>query len=220
MESNTKVAPEMSEYSALRAEIISKQEKKMEVQLHMYVLYGTLLTLGIETSNRYFLLLTYLIIIPYQVMINNCEWNVSRISTYISIFYEEDNPAMKWESFNKYYPKYTDYLHKETAGLIGFIRQAGSIHLALLATGFYVYKTLEIKRQEPFGVIDWVIILLSIFMIFVTIYINRSSNTTVDKELVEIMQEFKKEDQIFKWSEKAPGRFKQTLDYLKYKLKI
>lgn len=184
----------MSEYSALRAEIISKQERKIDIWLHMYILYAALFALGIETDNKYFLLLTYIIIIPYQVMQNNCEWNVSRISTYIHTFYEENNSAMRWEDFNKHYTKYTDYLHKKTRGVIGFVRQAGSIHLAILTTLFYIYKTVEPKWLGPFNNIEWITMVLSVILAFVTIWLNKQDKTKIDKELVTIIQEFKKED--------------------------
>ena len=220
MESDENRNFEMSEYSALRAEIISKQEKKIEVWLHMYILFVTLFTLGIETDNRYLLLLTYLIIIPYQVMLNNCEWNVSRISTYIHIFYEENNSVMKWESFNKYYTKYTDYLHKKTAGFMGFIRQAGSIHLALLATGFYIWKTLDNKLIEQLDGIDWMTIVLSVLLLVITIYINNPDEIICDEELVIVIKDFKKEKRTFDWTKKKPGWRKRMTENLKSKLKL
>lgn len=204
MKSHEKNDLEMNEYSALRAEIISKQERKIDVWLHMYILYGALFSLGIETDNKYFLLLTYLIIIPYQVMQNNCEWNVSRISAYIHTIYEENSSTMRWEGFNNCYTKYTDYLHKKTRGLIGFVRKAGSIHLAILTTGFYLYRTLEHNRVKPFETIDYITIGLSIILAGVTIWLNNPNIVIADEELVKIMQEFKKEGFRSEESEKTP----------------
>lgn len=214
MKSNANINLEMNEYCALRAEIISKQEKKTDVWLHMYILYAALFTLGIETDNKYFLLLTYLIIIPYQVMQNNCEWNVSRISTYIQTFYEENNCAMQWEGFNKSYENYTDYLRKKTRGIIGFVRQAGSIHLAILTTVFYIYKTVEPKLLGPFDALEWITMVLSAFLAFVTIWLNKPDNARVDKELVTIMHEFKKDNCTFSRRKRISGRCKQrNCDY-------
>ena len=89
----------MDEYNALRAELLSKQEQKRSVWLHMYILYISLYVLGFEVSH-YLFLLTFLIIIPYQASINNLEWTTARISAYIRIFYEDKETTQRWETMN------------------------------------------------------------------------------------------------------------------------
>ena len=94
-----KLKQDMSEYEALRSELLAYQDRKINIWLQMYALFLTLFGLALSFNNELYLL-TYVILIPYQFKMNNMEWNVSRLSAYIRIFYEEDNPAMNWESFN------------------------------------------------------------------------------------------------------------------------
>lgn len=218
---------EINEYNALRAEIISKQEKRMDVWLQMYILFIALFSLGVETDNEVFFLLTYLITIPYQVMVNNCEWNVSRISAYIHIFYEKNNQAMRWEAFNKNYPEYINYFLKKVAGLPGFIRQSGSIHLGLLATVFYILKVLDIEYRslnqiEPF---EWISILFSLILLLIIFFIDNPNERVCDEELIAIIENYKNTDDNFENNDQLinnakMGWRKKMIDSIKTKLKL
>ena len=79
----------MSEYESIRNEIISMEEQQRNVWIHMYVLFITLFVLGIELSYHLFLV-TYVVLIPFQVVINRYKWSISKMSTYIRLFYEKD----------------------------------------------------------------------------------------------------------------------------------
>ena len=65
----------MNEYAALRNEIITMEELERNVWIYMYVLYVTLFALGIEFSYD-LLLLTYIILIPFQTVINRYQWHI------------------------------------------------------------------------------------------------------------------------------------------------
>ena len=180
----------LAKLSNLRDEIISKQEQKNNVWLHMYILFVSLFVLGLEVLH-YLFLLTFVILIPYQEVINNMEWNVSRISAYIRIFYEEDNPDLNWESMNTQHQSYLDYLGKRVKGFSGFIRNAGSIHLGFLASAFFIGFSLKesiMKSGRVFAlnVVDILLILLSIGMFLLTVYINHESKINHKPKLEQI----------------------------------
>jgi len=187
----------LNELDNLRQEIISKQEQKRNVWLHMYILFISLFVLGLEMSH-YLFLLTFVILIPYQEVINNMEWNVSRISAYIRIFYEKDNPDLNWETMNTHYPAYLDYLRKQVRGLPGFVRNAGSIHLGFLATAFFIGSLLKENFIANSGVfnldfMDIFLIFFSVGMFFVTVLINQDSQTDHKPELERIINGYRKD---------------------------
>lgn len=89
----------MNEYAALRNEIITMEELERNVWIHMYILFVTFFALGIELSYN-LLLLTYIILIPFQIVINRYQWFIAKVSTYIRIFYEQDDDNLNWESMH------------------------------------------------------------------------------------------------------------------------
>ena len=95
------------EYTSLRNEIIIFEEVQRNVWLYMYVIFSTLFVLGLQWS-YYLFLVAYVVIIPFQCVYNDYWWSISKISTYIRIFYEEENKNMNWESFHVH-PIFKDY---------------------------------------------------------------------------------------------------------------
>lgn len=187
----------LDEFNNLRNEIISKQEQKRNVWLHMYILFISLFVLGLEIS-YYLFLLTFVILIPYQEVINNMEWNVSRISAYIRTFYERDNADLNWETMNTHYPPYLNYLGTRVKGLSGFVRNAGSIHLGFLAAAFFIGCLLRENFLSNGGVlalnvIDIFLILFSIGMFFITVRINQDSKINHKPYLEMLMNGYREE---------------------------
>lgn len=190
----------MDEYNALRAELVSKQDQKRSVWLHMYILYTALFALGFEWS-YYLFLVTFIVVIPCQEAINNLEWNVSRISAYIRIFYESDgqmsNSSQRWETFNTQYEPYRDFFKKRLGGFLGFVRNGGSIHLGCLSTIFFVGNVLLKKHSNGFSfdlnIIDIFLILLSVILFVIVVLQNDSKMQRCEPELKKIMEDFKQE---------------------------
>lgn len=187
------------EYSSLRAELVSKQDRKIEVYLHMYLLYIPIFALAVEFEQYNLLLITYMVLIPYQAIINNMEWNVSRISAYIRIFYESEQVNQKWETMNTEYKPYTDYLEKtKIKSVSGFVRRAGSVHLAALSTGFYVFRVLENAAkatgiQYKLSGMQIGLICLSVVAFFIVLLENRACESECESDLLDIMHGYKRE---------------------------
>jgi len=188
----------MDEYNALRAELVAKQERKAQVWLHMYILYISLFVLSVDKNRYGLLLLTFVVLIPYQEVINNLEWNVSRISAYIREFYEDETSAQRWETMNPTYKPYTEFLQNQKVNtLSGFVRRAGSIHLGLLSTGFYignvVTKHFECGTLQKLTLMELAGMLLAVILLAFVVYENQSSKQKCEQELKDIIADYKKE---------------------------
>ena len=163
----------------------------------MYLLYIPIFTFAFEINNYHLILITYMILIPYQAIINNMEWNVSRISAYIRIFYEGEQSSQRWETMNTEYKPYADYLEKaKIKSVSGFVRRAGSVHLAALSTGFFVYKVLEAAPKETGSLyalsgMQIGLLCLSIVLFFIVLFENRTSESKCESELLDILRSYK-----------------------------
>lgn len=182
------------EYSALRAELISKNEQKRTVWLHMYLLYLTLFSLGVE-FNFYFYLLTFIVLIPFQAVINNLEWTTARISTYIKIFYENNEPMQKWETLNSDYDSYKRYFNRKIHKFSIFVRSLGSIHLGILSFIFYSAKVLANSFNTQSNTIELtpatlVWLFLSIILLMVVFVENLSHKQDDNHEYENIVRKF------------------------------
>lgn len=189
-----KLKQDMSEYEALRSELLAYQDRKINIWLQMYALFLTLFGLALSFNNELYLL-TYVILIPYQFKMNNMEWNVSRLSAYIRIFYEEDNPAMNWESFNTQYIPYKEFFTKVIKSSASIARNCGPIHLGCLASGFFIYSLIakNLANGMPFygDVYDWVGALVSIALLVFVFLNNKLEAFKCEDELVSIIRSYK-----------------------------
>lgn len=182
----------MNEYDSLRSEIISIEEKRRNVWIYMYVLFTTIFVLGIEFSYN-LLLITYIVLIPFQVVINRYNWGVAKISAFIRIFYEEDNNYFAWEGMHVY-PEYNDLIKKYNKSVLGIIRYTGVSQLGFLATGFYIAHLFYDRYSDGLlhlEIIDIVFVLLSIFLFFITIILNQENNKSHKEELELFIRKYK-----------------------------
>ena len=168
-----KTNEKIQEYEALRNEIISMQELQRTVWINMYVLFCTLFVLGLQWSH-YLFLVTYIILIPFQCVINDFLWSVSKISTYIRVFFENERDDMHWENFH-IYDVYQEYYKRKSNSLTGLIRVSGSVHLGFLATGFFCgYTLLENFDGNRFTLtgLNIFFMLFSVLLFFIVMKIN------------------------------------------------
>lgn len=184
----------IQEYNTLRNEIISMQELQRNIWIYMYVLFGTLFVLGLQLSH-YLFLVTYIILIPFQCVINDFLWSISKISTYIRVFFENERHDMNWESLHVY-DLYQEYYKKKSNSLIGLIRISGSVHLGIIATGFFCGYTLINNWSGSTFIlnsIDVFAMLLSIILFFVILKINNDYRKDYYLELEKIMKKYRQE---------------------------
>jgi len=191
---NYKHQESIQEYESLRNEIISLQEIQRNIWINMYILFCTLFVLGLQWSH-YLFLVTYIILIPFQCVINDFRWSISRTATYIRIFFEKDNNTINWESF-QVYSEYKKYYKTKSSSLDGLIRISGAVHLGFLATGFFCGNTLisnYCKGDFSLNELDIFLMFLSVALLCIVFVVNRNYYKNHDKELEEIMEQYKKE---------------------------
>lgn len=181
---------EICEYESLRSEIVSQLETKRNIWIYMYVLYLTMFVLGIEVS-RYFLLVTYIIIIPFQSAINSHARAIRIMSTYIRIFFEEQYSFINWETFC-ICKEYKDFRRTTYKG-IRKVLHMGSVQLGGLSTIFFIYLLLkESCYQGIFKLkcFDILFIIISISL-FVCVYLeNKDYQKETDKDLETLVKSF------------------------------
>jgi len=181
-------------YETIRNEIIAMEEMQRNVWIYMYVLFCTLFVLGLEWSN-YLFLVSYIILIPFQCVINDYQWSISKMSTYIRIFFENENVGISWESLH-ICDLYKDYYKQKTKSIRGIIKISSATHLGLLATGFYCGYTLWESFNNNNFILDTgniFFIILSIILFMLLIMINKDFYKNYDTELENIMEKYKKE---------------------------
>lgn len=164
----------IQEYESLRSEIISLEEQQTNVWIYMYVIFCSLFILGLEWSH-YLFLTTYVVLIPFQCVINNFIWSISKVSIYICIFFENEYNDLNWEGFHKFYP-YRRY-HKEKSNQISeIIRSSGAIHLGGLSTSFFFVSILKNSYSNNLfkvGVMDIILMLFAVALFFIILIINK-----------------------------------------------
>ncbi len=180
----------MNELNNIRNEIIAYQEQKRNVWINMYILYSAVFVLGLELS-YYMFLVTYLIILPFQAAINNLEWNVSRLSAYIRIFYEEKDESLNWESMNVNYEAYRKYLSRMEGKLSGWIRNTSAAQLGFLSTLFFIGKFIYEKHLDNFGIIEFSLILISVILFLVALTLSMDCKKSYTDELEYITRKYK-----------------------------
>lgn len=181
-------------YETLRSEIIYIMGMQRNIWINMYVLFCTLFVLGLQWSH-YFFLVTYIILIPFQCVINDYWQALCRIATYIRVFFENEDTGISWESFQKYKP-YTDYYKTKRKGIISTIGKAGAIYLGILATTFYcgyAIKDSWVDNRLVLRIEEALLILLSLALCIILIIIKKNYYRTYDTELENIMEQYKQE---------------------------
>lgn len=191
--SRNKIEENIQEYLALRNEIISMQERERNVWIYMYVLYSTLFVLGLQLSH-YLFLVSYIILIPFQCVINDFLWSVTKIATYIRVFFENERCDMNWENLH-IYEGYQDYYKKKSNTLTGIIRTSGSVHLGVISTGCFCGYTLFQNRNGKMFVInglDIFFMLFSIILLFLILKITQDYRKKHYDDLKRVMEMYKK----------------------------
>lgn len=181
-------------YETIRNEIISIQELQRNVWIYMYVLFGTLFVLGLEWSN-YLFLVSYVILIPFQCVINDYQWSISKMSTYIRIFFEEVDKEIGWESLH-IYSDYRAYYKSKSRSIRGIIRISGAVHLGFLSTLFYCGNILQQSYINGIFVlefVDIVWIMVSLICFILLVLINKDFYHDYDVELEKVIKKYKDE---------------------------
>lgn len=185
-----KVLRNENELNNIRNELVADQEQRRNVWINMYVLYAALFVLGIQVS-YYLFLVTYLIILPFQATINNLVWNVSRLSAYIRVFYEEEDESLNWETMNANYDIYTKYLKKMEGRLSAWIRNTSAAQLGGMSTIFFIVMLIYDKHLSGIEVFDIFLIIASVLLFLISLKLSVDYNKSYKAELESITRQYK-----------------------------
>ncbi len=183
-------------YESLRNEILTMEEMQRNVWIYMYVLFCTLFVLGLQWSNNLFLV-SYIILIPFQCVINDYRWSISKMSTYIRIFFENEDRNIGWETL-QVSEIYRTYDRQKKRSIRNVIGMSGSIHLGLLATSFYCGYTLKDLYSNNYFVLEIeniLLIIVSILLFMFLVMLNRAFYRDYDRELEDVIKRYK-EDRV------------------------
>lgn len=160
----------MNEYDSLRNEIISQLSTKRNIWMYMYTLYLTIFVIGIEVSYN-LLLVTYIVIIPFQSAINSHARAIRVAAAYIRLKYENENSGFDWEKFH-ISSEYKNFQKMNYHGAKKVLHM-GSVQLGILTTiSFIFFKAKDAYNNNIFlmSKSDIALIALSIILLY-AIYI-------------------------------------------------
>ena len=159
----------MAVYETLRSHIISCENRISNERISMYVVYFALLAFAVNYS--WLILVSFLVLIVFQTLINMDRILISKASIYIKEFFEKGS-NIHWETWHsdKYFKIYRKnykniawWINEIAASLLAFVSFA-----ALLITSFQQYRIEDLPTRL---VVE--IILATILLCFI-IYINLS----------------------------------------------
>lgn len=180
------------EYESLRNEIIALEEVQRNVWLYMYMIFCSLFVLGLQWS-YYLFLVTYVAIIPFQCVYYDYWWSISKISTYIRVFFEEESENMNWETFHVNYI-FKNYYNKKRKNIVDRIRFSGFLILGVLSTVFFcgfILKNAYQDKMFSLNIIDGILMLVSFLFLFAVALIDKEHSKKSYTELEDVTIEYK-----------------------------
>lgn len=186
-------------YSALRDEAVRLQGEQNSFVLGIYTVYAALLAVG--ANNLPFLFSTYLAILTFQSMINYKNWQITKISLYIRIFFEETRDDMHWSSLHSF-PDYLEIHRKMSRSPEGILRNTGGTVLAFLTTILIIHHRISQYSisfhlpKEFFSFIrlflshEFVCILLASALFILCLWLNLRYFTFGKKSIIHALQYF------------------------------
>lgn len=140
---------QMEEYSALRAEIINQETAETSIYLQMYSFYAALFSAALALNTKEIFLVSYIILILFQLRLNYSVRCVTKVSTYISVFYE-NRYDIHWEGLHRYLP-YEKFYLKEENSLGATLKKYSATVMGLVSTMFYIPSRIDQRIAELFA---------------------------------------------------------------------
>ena len=157
-------------YEALRSSIVCCEDRIRNSTINMYVVYFAMLSFGFEYN--WLFLVTFIVLITFQSMINVDRLSIEKTSCYIRVFFEERRDDIHWESLHK------DTLHllaynSEIRNIGWYFNTSASSFLAIIS--FVSLLLVSVKRytliRMPTDV--FLEIIIAFCLCVIVIYINR-----------------------------------------------
>ncbi len=163
-----------TEYSMLKQEIISTTDIISNITLAMYTITVSIIVLAFETENAVIFLAPYIVLYPFQNIINRKRDGINRIAAYIAVFLEKEKG---WEGqYNQYYEVMRGYnkglmLTRKVWNFI--IGRTNSTQLGLLSTVLFNYFYFKTVQIADIGIKDAALVATSILLFVVLAFENK-----------------------------------------------
>lgn len=160
-------------YEALRNHILHFQSAIMNETICMYTVYITLFSLGF--AYRWLFLVSFIVLLVFQSMINCHLWEVRKATIYIEVFFEKKRDDIHWELLHRDSTYQSVVVKSKIRSIDWYIRKNGASLLAILSfvsiLSISIYNVNFQIRNLPMTVI--IQILAASVLCILTIYTNR-----------------------------------------------
>lgn len=164
------------EYVALRNSIVNLEAVKRNIWISMYTIYIAIFVLAFEWS-KYLYFVTFVVLIPFQSVLNQYNFYISKASTYIRIFHENSDSDINWEGLHMFTP-FVDFENNVTkGGILGFIKNMNAAQLSVLSTICFTTTTLQNNYQNgnySLSPLDTFSIIAMVALVFITVILNKN----------------------------------------------
>lgn len=162
-------------YETLKNTALHCEDGMRNARIYMYVVYFTLLAFGRNYIDM--LLVSFIVLIAFQSMINNDKYSIERIAAYILVFFETKREGMHWSKLNRDF-NHLEIYKTQYQNVGWYINFYASSILALISLILIFANSLnqcefELNRISVVGGIE---IVIAIFLCFLVISINFKGN--------------------------------------------
>lgn len=156
-------------YEALKNTVLHCEDGIRNARIYMYTVYFTLLAFGFKYHWMH--LVSFLVLIAFQTMINQDRIAIERISSYIRVFFEEKRNDMHWSLLNK------DEVHlaiyrTQYKNLGWYINNSGASILAILSFGILIVTALKNYSVSEIPYTILVELFIACLLCILVIYVN------------------------------------------------
>lgn len=156
-------------YEALRNSIVSCEERIRNETINMYVIYFTMFSFGF-TYNWLFMV-SCIVLISFQSMINADRLSIEKASTYIRIFFEENRADIHWESLHKDASHLYVY-NAEIKNIGWYFDKYGSAILAIFSFFSLLISVLKTPNISAINSVMISQLVITLVLVLIVIYMN------------------------------------------------
>lgn len=165
-------------YEAVKNTALHCEDGVRNAKIYMYTVYFAVLAFGF--NHRWIHLVSFVVLIAFQSMINSDRIAVERASSFIRIFFESQRKDMHWSLLNKdpehiatYRTQYQNigwYINHFSASILASISL-----LIMLGTTFSDYELKDIPCKI------WAEVFIAVILYVLVIYINKKTYVSAEK---------------------------------------
>lgn len=190
-------------YEVLRNHILQFQNAIINETINMYIVYFTLLSFGF--SYIWLFLVSFIVLLVFQSMINCHLWEVRKATKYIEIFFEIPRYDIHWESLHRYHGYQSAVSKSKIRNMDWYIRNNGSSFLAILSLLSFLSVSIYNNgfQIQDLPITDIIGIASALILFVLVIHVNRlffridSMGRNEDDELTTAINNFVKEKILF-----------------------